>query len=388
MPTTRQANRKRVTPSGQPWSSQTELVGVRLNLQAQQDSSLYAQYPIGLHAWFLDQVRQVNPELSADLHDGESEKPFTISGLEGVEAGRGARLQSNQIYGWTVTALDRSLVGWMSDWVQQLPAVLELRGAPLEIVGWEIAHAATTYEKLLSSGSKEPFQFALSFISPTSFRRKGYHFPLPVPMNVFHSYLRRWNHFSGQTIDPEDFLAWVDEFVIITRHELRSIKVAAGKKGSVTGFTGAVEFLLAGKAQADQDYSQLLLALSQFAPYCGTGHKTTFGLGQTRLGWLDAGVNSEVNPEVNLEAATPATLTPATLETILAQRIFELTEYFMTQRKRTGGDRAQQISATWATILARRELGESLQVIAADLEMSYETVKTYVKLARRSLAER
>jgi len=35
--------------------------------------------------------------------------------------------------------------------------------------------------------------------------------------------------------------------------------------------------------------------------------------------------------------------------------------------------------------LARRELGESLFDIAADLEMPYETVKTYVKLARRAL---
>ncbi len=371
MPVTRRASRKRhTTRSEQPWASQTELVGVKLNLQAQQDNSLYAQYPIGLHAWFLDQVRQVNPDLSAYLHDGESEKPFTISGLEGVEAGPGPRLQANQTYGWTVTALEQSLVEWMADWVQQLPAVLELRGAPLKILGWEIIHPATTYEKLLSSGSEGLFQFALSFISPTSFRRKGHHFPLPVPMNVFHSYLRRWNDFSGETIDSEDFLAWVDEFVIITRYELRSMKVAAGKKGAVTGFTGAVEFLLAGKAQGDEAYGQLLLALSQFAPYCGTGHKTTFGLGQTRLGWLDNGAAM-----------------PATLEAILAQRIFELTEYFMAQRKRTGGDRAQQISETWATILARRELGESLQAIAADLEMSYETVKTYAKLARRSFAE-
>jgi CRISPR-associated endoribonuclease Cas6 len=38
-----------------------------------------------------------------------------------------------------------------------------------------------------------------------------------------------------------------------------------------------------------------------------------------------------------------------------------------------------------ATILVRRELGESLQAIAEDLEMPYGTVKTYVKLARRAV---
>lgn len=54
-------------------------------------------------------------------------------------------------------------------------------------------------------------------------------------------------------------------------------------------------------------------------------------------------------------------------------------------QKRTGGTRALNISQTRATILARREFGESLQAIAVDLEMPYETIKTYIKLARKQL---
>ncbi|PSB11566.1 CRISPR-associated endoribonuclease Cas6, partial [filamentous cyanobacterium CCP2] len=49
--------------------------------------------------------------------------------------------------------------------------------------------------------------------------------------------------------------------------------------------------------------------------------------------------------------------------------------------------RAIQIAETWATILARREIGDPLFEIAEDLEMPYETVKTYSKLAQRSLRE-
>jgi CRISPR-associated endoribonuclease Cas6 len=69
----------------------------------------------------------------------------------------------------------------------------------------------------------------------------------------------------------------------------------------------------------------------------------------------------------------------------VAQRIEELSALFLSQRQRQGGSRAEKTAQLWATILARRELGESLQQIAADLEMPYETVKTYVKLARRAL---
>ena len=160
----------------------------------------------------------------------------------------------------------------------------------------------------------------------------------------------------------------MDEGVVILRHRLESAKVTAGKSGSVTGFTGAIQLGLSSKAKQHPDFVQLWQALGRFAPYCGTGHKTTFGLGQTSSGWMD-------EPEV---------LPLSSLQNLIAQRIQELTELFVAARKRTGGDRATTIAQTWATILARRELGESLQAIAQDLEMPYETVKTYAKLARQA----
>ncbi|MEI2583535.1 CRISPR-associated endoribonuclease Cas6 [Scytonema sp. PRP1] len=350
------------------WSPDTELVGLVFELVSQADASVYPQYTIGLHAWFLDQVRSFSPELSAYLHDGESEKPFTISGLDGemVSSGREVQLKANTTYYWYVTALSSRVVQWLLQWVQNLPAQLNLRDAPLQIRSCQIAHSATTYAKILNYEHRETV--TLTFLSPTSFRRKGHHFPLPMPTNVFHSYLRRWNDFSGIPVEQEAFLAWVDDNVLITRHQLTSAKVLAGKKGAVTGFTGAIEFGLTKEASKQPDFCKLFYALGKLAPYCGTGHKTTFGLGQTRLGW-----SSQVAPEV------------PDVQSLLARRVEELTEIFKAQRKRTGGERAEEIASKWATILAQREMGESLQAIAQDLEMPYETVKTYVKLARRAL---
>ncbi|NEQ70289.1 MAG: CRISPR-associated endoribonuclease Cas6 [Symploca sp. SIO2D2] len=355
------------------WSGKTELVGLVLEVVPCAASYLYPQYTVGLHAWFLDQVRQTDPKLSAYLHDSQSEKPFTISGLEGslLSTGKNLHLQANETYRWYITVLSPSVIPWLAQWVQKLPEIIELRNAPLIIRAVEIALDPTTYKELLKTSRTSPTtKLKLSFVSPTSFRRKKHHFPLPVPNNLFHSYLRRWNDFSGINFEQEEFLAWVDECVLIQRHRLESIKVTAGKKGSVTGFTGAIELGLSSTASAQPEFEQLFYALGQFAPYCGTGHKTTFGLGQTRLGWLE-------------EEKEPTSSTQA----ILAQRIAELTEVFLLQRKRTGGTRAKDIAETWATILARRELGEPLQAIATDLEMPYQTVKTYAKLARRALAD-
>lgn len=350
----------------------SELVGLNFSLQAIAAGELYPQYTIGLHAWFLDQIRQFDPELSAYLHDGESEKPFTISGLSGqfTTHSRALKVEAGATYHWQVTALSKSVVRGLATWLKQRPDAVELKGAPLNIQAIEVQLAPLTYKKLWQNAADQQGTVNLSFITPTSFRRRGNHFPLPVPMNLFHSYLRRWNDFSGQPYEPDDFLDWVEEHVVIHQHQVVSEKVAAGKRGSVTGFVGAVQLGLNSRATNHAEFQQLFYALVQLAPYCGTGHKTTFGLGQTRLGW-----------QVEASAIAPV----PTLQTVLADRIAELTDLFISQRKRTGGDRATQIAEVWATVLARRELGESLQVIAEDLEIPYETAKTYAKLARRSL---
>ncbi len=362
--------RKKSASSGLIWPADTELVGLVLELTPRAASYLYAQYAIGLHAWFLGQVQQTDPELSKSLHDEQSEKAFTISGLEGdlLASGKEFQLAVDRIYRWYVTGLSLRVVQWLSQWLQNLPSEIDLRNAPLLIRSWDLAFAPTTYQQLLTAESPAQPAIKLSFTTPTSFRSKSHHFPLPVPDKVFHSYLRRWNNFSGMNVDREEFLNWIEENAIVLRHKLESKKVAAGKKGMVTGFTGAVEFGLGRSAHNRPDFVQLFYALGRLAPYCGTGHKTTFGLGQTRAQWL----TSETLPEVSIQS-------------VLAARIDELTEKFMALRKRAGGTRAAEIAETWATVLARRELGESLLDIAADLEMPYETVKTYVKLARRAL---
>jgi len=376
MPPARTTKRRSKPSKTSPWPPNTQLVGLTLQLQPLHDATLYPQYTIGLHAWFLDQVRQFDPNLSAYLHDGQSEKPFTITALQEVETAPSGvpKLNSHQIYTWTITALSQPVVSWLATWLQSPPAEVELRGAPLRVIDWGLsdpnsAHPPTTYQSLLDMPVPASPAIALSFLSPTSFRRHKHHFPLPVPVNLFHSYLRRWNDFSGAEYDQDDFLNWLEEMVIIRQHHLQSTKTIAGKRGSVTGFTGAIDLALDKSAQKDPEYVQLFMALGRLAPYCGTGHKTTFGLGQTRLGWTDI----------------PTLAPPPSVQDLLAQRIAELTELFVSQRKRTGGDRATKTAETWATILARREMGESLQDIATDLEMPYETVKTYVKLARKAL---
>ncbi len=350
----------------------TELVGISLELVPVENGYLYPQYSTGLHAWFLDRVRESDPKLSAQLHDEQMEKAFTISDLQGplLPAGKGFQVSPDQTYRWYVTALSSSVANWLADWVRNLPEELSLHGAPLSIRSWEITLPATNYAQLLADTAVTGANVKLTFLTPTSFRQKKNHLPLPVPRNLFHSYLRRWNNFSGKAFSQEEFLDWVEEQVVISHHKIESAKVAAGKRGMVTGFTGSVELNLSRSAGKNPDFKELFYALIELAPYVGTGHKTTFGLGQTRIGWLEEEI-----------VTTPA------MQQMLAERIAELTDIFLAQRKRSDTKRVQDTAQTWATILARREWGESVTAIAEDIGMRYDTAKSYLKLARRTLRQ-
>lgn len=345
----------------------TEIVSLVFSLTPQTDASLSPDYAKGLHAWFLNCVRKDDPALSRYLHDGQSEKAFTISRLEGEIDTEDKQLYifKQNTYQWSVTALSSSVVLWLEKWLTRLPKAIALYDFKLEITGVEFQHPPTTYTKLLKTRNSR--NIILSFISPTSFRKAGHHFPLPVPVNLFHSYLRRWNHFAADKYDADDFLDWIEQNVFIVRHQIETCKVKVGKRGSVTGFVGAVELNLARSDRSE--YIRLYKALGLYSVYCGTGHKTTFGLGQTRSGW-------HTKPS-NVMAIAP--------EILLAQRTKEIFEVLMSQQKRTGGKRATKVCQTRATIMARRERGESLKAIAQDLQMPYETVKTYIKLTRRVL---
>lgn len=353
------------------WPKSTEIVSLEFTLQPRFDCELYPQYTIGLHAWFLQQIQAFDPDLSAYMHDSGAEKPFSLTGLSGqfVSHVQRLQLQKDKTYHWKINGLNQTVAQGIGKWLKQLPDAIDLKNVPLIIEAVRLVQPATTYTKLLKLGKGHSGSVSLSFISPTSFRRRGHHLPLPWPTNVFHSYLRRWNNFAKKQIDQTAFLDWVDCHVVIQRHQLESVKVAAGKRGSVTGFVGVIAYTLDRQAADQPDFHDLFYALTQLAPYCGTGHKTTFGLGETQLGWRGA-------------ASTPAL---PMKQQLLAERIDELMQVFLEQKKRKGGDRARKTAESWATILARREQGDGLDAIAQDMDLPYETAKTYSKLARRAV---
>lgn len=387
---------------------QPELIGIELTIQPTQDSILPSNYTYWLHAWFLEQIRQIDPDLSAELHDNQAEKAFTLSGFlssttPAIQTNRTINFSATTTYHCQITALNKALCAALKNW--QPPRSIALRSNIFDITHHKINLAATTYKTLWDNTNLDD-ELNLSFLSATAFHKNGNHMPLPIPDNLFHSYLRRWNIFSRYQFDHEEFLIWVREGVVLLRHNIRSSKVQPGKQGSVTGFMGSVQLGITNKAQYQVDFSHLAHALVAAAPYFGTGHKVTFGLGQTRSGWgwSEALLNSNVYDEgiVNSDAVPKNIIVTKKSQSLTAvgksaalsismnsraidARVAELQPIFLASKKRQGGDRAANAALLWATIVAHQENGDSLKSIAIDLGMPYDSAKKCSQLARKYL---
>jgi CRISPR-associated endoribonuclease Cas6 len=363
---------------------QTELLGITITLQPQTDGYLRPQYPTALHGWFLDRVRSNNPTLSQQLHDGQDEKPFTISGFAGdlPTIDRQLLLSADRSYQWQITALSVPLCDWFREWLAAPPNNLRLNSTPCQITDWQLVLPPTTYTQIWERAAIDNRPLELTFTSPTSFRKRKNHMPLPIPENIFQSYLRRWNYFAPYQFDQDEFLDWVNDCIVILRHDIRSRKVPAGKSGSVTGFVGSVQLGLTAKSKQQPEYMQLVRALLACAPYFNTGHKVTFGLGQTQLGWILPAKTLDLSPSL-----IDSQILPIPSTELIADRQRELETLFLNLKKRQGGQRASKSAKLWAQIRVRQEMGDSLSAISAELKMPYDTVKKYAQLAKKNLTE-
>jgi CRISPR-associated endoribonuclease Cas6 len=135
-----------------------------------------------------------------------------------------------------------------------------------------------SYSELIEQASHTQHTITLHFLTPTSFRRGNVDFPMPDPRLVFRNYRTRFEEFA-QIAFLSDFDAQVEFYTGVARlHRLETTTIRT-KKVSLVGFTGSVTYFIDKKAPPDLVFQMNLLA--DFAFFCGTGRKTTVGMGVT-----------------------------------------------------------------------------------------------------------
>lgn len=223
-----------------------------------------------LHALFYQWLALGDYTLSTQVHSDEGPRPFTVAPLQ---------RHGNQT-AFRFTVLDDALWPALERGIALTPAVVVLnRPLTLSPTGAEVRQQ--TYAELAAQASLKT-SFTFRFASPTSFRSREMHFPLPDPRLVFQSWLLRWNEFAPQELQINiALLDIVEAHLAISRYDLRTQMADWGANKKMVGFVGTIQYIILRTRDIGNEWLQHLNVLANYAPYCGTGHKTAQGMGQT-----------------------------------------------------------------------------------------------------------
>lgn len=219
-----------------------------------------------LHANFFKWIEAVDAPLAQLIDGGAGPKPFTVSPLD--EQGE-----------FRITLLDDDLYPILLAGLTQRSAarihanVLPI-AAPPEVY-------ARTYEELWRAADRST-RVTLAFDTPASFRSNDMHYTLPDARLVFSSYLTRWNAFAPPDLRVDAaWPEWVEQTVAVTRFRLESREVRFKDHVQVGG-VGAASYEVIKSTRSTDLALAVFNVLADYAYFCGTGHKTTQGMGQTR----------------------------------------------------------------------------------------------------------
>ncbi len=209
--------------------------------------------------------------VSTKVHDRSGPRSFTVSPLYRING-------QPTVY---LTLLDDELWPALSQGVSLTPTV-EVIGRPLTLPanGPQVEHSPYTD---LAAAARTDTRIRLRFLSPTSFRSREMHYPLPDPIIVYQSWLNRWNQFA-----PEEarinvaLLDIVSAHVAVGRYDLRTEMVDLGRNRRMVGFVGSVQYNVIKAGKIGDEWLRRLNLLADYAAFCGTGHKTGQGMGQTQ----------------------------------------------------------------------------------------------------------
>ena len=223
-----------------------------------------------LHALFHRWLDAAEPRLARFVHEQADPKPFTLSPLREDGDGR---------YHFRLTLLEEEYWGYVSEGMKRERTVRV--GDEILALDGQLQAEQRAYAEIAAAQSTDT-EIVLRFDSPTSFKSREMLNPLPDARSVFQSHLVRWNAFASEPLEPQEvFLDWVMNHVAVSKFDLRTEVLGFGRHLQI-GCVGEAHYRVAERMDGDAELVCWLNRLADYAYFCGTGHKTTQGMGQTR----------------------------------------------------------------------------------------------------------
>ena len=266
-------------------------LSINVHLEAVQAGSFDQFTGRGVHGFWYQRWRDVDPQTGDTLHESNAVQPFTLSPLMGLP--RAQRGVTSVEKGWgacfRLTVLDDALgEAVTSKWMEGLTGrELSIPESNEEDAGllWKVTRveeaASIRYEDLGRKhlmNSVPPRQWTLEFLTPTTFHGKETHLPFPLPESLTQSWLRRWNLFAPMAL-PEEVTEWARAKLAVSSFQLRTLPAREAQRLRV----GCVGRLTLRALDMPPYLRAAVDVLAHYADFCGSGSHTAQGLGQTKL---------------------------------------------------------------------------------------------------------
>lgn len=237
-----------------------------------------------LHGLFFNLLDSVDPVISRQVHDNDGPAGFAVSGIQW------RKIQGENCSWIRISTPDDHLGGVVKDAINEVVgAYRKLQLGQAENVRLEAfakgdlpPHLSThylSYEELIRQADDNK-AFSLEFTTPTAFNISGKAKTLPDPSLCFKHYLRQWTTFDSSRFLEQEIKALVHKFknnIQLAQYSSQG-RTSCMKGYLQNGFVGTASFEL---FELDDETIHTINALADFSFYCGTGYKTTMGMGQT-----------------------------------------------------------------------------------------------------------
>ena len=265
-----------------------ELISIVFTLTNPVPVSIPVDQGRALSARFLAWIRDIDPQISKELHDSSSQpRPYTVSSLQGTPRTRSDRvfLKPGSEVWFRVTSVSPRLTRFLiTDFLPGFEKEITLSKARFNVKDhtWDPAQhswaGGMTYANLIREDllGENHRQVQMAFTSATAFHSHGAHLPFVLPELVLRSWAESWNAYSGMAF-PESLFEKVRGAIGISYYKMRTAVVRFGK----ATFIGGVGDCTFNTLDKDPYWGKMLNCLASFAFFSGTGIKTTMGLGQT-----------------------------------------------------------------------------------------------------------
>ena len=249
-----------------------------------------------VHAALLAILRESDPRLAETLHAPSTLKPFTVSPIIAkaktrarrlhIRAGTDCRLRFTFLEDTLFKAFGNAFLKAGAPSIRLGSATFHLKQFVSQTTADQHWSGNATYSDLAESATAEP-EVRLKFHSPTAFRaltprgQKSYNHTQVDPVRCYQSWLNKWNAFAPMPIDKTGLLEFVETAARVSLSETRT-QALDFRKHTEIGWVGTCTFQFGRENGDNTEFLRTVNCLADFAFYCGTGYKTTMGMGQTQ----------------------------------------------------------------------------------------------------------